>query len=92
MLDVTATRSREAGSVVLHIANTGAEPLRVGLRVDGMGKVSQARMVSLSGDLDAVNTPEEPRRIAPVGRELPSRAAQTVDIAPYSYTIVVLDE
>ena len=92
VLDVTATRSREAGSVVLHIANTGAEPLRVGLRVDGMGKVSQARMVSLSGDLDAVNTPEEPRRIAPVGRELPARAAQTVDIAPYSYTIVVLDE
>ena len=70
----------------------GAEPLRVGLRVDGMGKVSQARMVSLSGDLDAVNTPEEPRRIAPVGRELPAWAAQTVDIAPYSYTIVVLDE
>lgn len=92
VLDVTATRSREAGSVVLHIANTGAEPLRVGLRVDGMGKVSQARMVSLSGDLDAVNTPEEPRRIAPVGRELPAWAAQTVDIAPYSYTIVVLDE
>ena len=92
VLDVTATRSREAGSVVLHIANTGAEPLRVGLRVDGMRKVSQARMVSLSGDLDAVNTPEEPRRIAPVGRELPARAAQTVDIAPYSYTIVVLDE
>lgn len=58
----------------------------------GMGKVSQARMVSLSGDLDAVNTPEEPRRIAPVGRELPAWAAQTVDIAPYSYTIVVLDE
>lgn len=48
VLDVTATRSREAGSVVLHIANTGAEPLRVGLRVDGMRKVSQARMVSLS--------------------------------------------
>ena len=92
VLDVTATRSREAGSVVLHIANTGAEPLRVGLRVDGMGKVSQARMVSLSGDLDAVNTPEEPRRIAPVGRELPAWAAQTVDIAPYSYTIGVLDE
>lgn len=38
VLDVTATRSREAGSVVLHIANTGAEPLRVGLRVDGMGR------------------------------------------------------
>lgn len=30
--------------------------------------------------------------IAPVGRELPAWAAQTVDIAPYSYTIVVLDE
>ncbi|MFQ8712499.1 MAG: hypothetical protein ACLR93_01770 [Alistipes onderdonkii] len=88
---MTATRSRGGGSVVLHIANTGAEPLRVGLRVDGWGRF-QARMVSLSGDLDAVNTPEEPRRIAPVGRELPARAAQTVDIAPYSYTIVVLDE
>lgn len=92
VLDVTATRSRDGGRVVLHIANTGAGPLRVDLRVAGMDTVSEARMSSLSGSLDAVNTPEEPERIVPVGTELAATASQVVDIAPYSYTVVVLEK
>lgn len=92
VLDVTATRSRDGNRVVLHIANTGAGPLRVDLHVAGMGTVSGARMISLSGGLDAANSPEEPERIVPVGTELAATASQTVDIAPYSYTVVVLEK
>lgn len=91
-LDVTATRSHDGSRVVLHIANTGAEPLRADLRVAGMDNVSAARMLSLAGDLDAANSPEEPERIVPVERTLPARASQAVDIAPYSYTIVVMEK
>lgn len=91
-LDVTATRSHDGNRVVLHIANTGAEPLRADLRVAGMDNVSAARMLSLAGDLDAANSPEEPERIVPVERTLPARASQAVDIAPYSYTIVVMEK
>ena len=91
-LDVTATRSPEGSRVVLHIVNTGAEPLRAALRVAGMERVSAARMVSLSGDLTAANSPEQPERIVPVERQLPAKAAQTLELEPWSYTIVVLDK
>lgn len=92
VLDVTATRSPEGSRVVLHIVNTGAEPLRVGLRVAGMDTVSGVRAVSLSGDLTAANSPGEPRRIVPVERKLPAKAAQALELEPYSYTIIVLDK
>ena len=90
-LDVTATRSEEGDRVVLHIANTGAEPVRAKLDVKGLGGVSAARMISLAGELDAVNTPEEPERIVPVGKPLKKAAAQILDLKPCSYTIVVLE-
>ena len=92
VLDVTATRSRDAGRLVLHMVNTGAEPLRVNLQVEGFGTVASARRISLAGGLNAVNTPEEPQRVVPQEDALAASADQSCELEPYSYTIVVLDE
>ena len=91
VLDVTATRSRDAGRLVLHMVNTGAEPLRVNLQVEGFGTVASARRISLAGGLNAVNTPEEPQRVVPQEDALAASADQSCEVEPYSYTIVGLD-
>ena len=65
-LDVTATRSEDGNRLVLHVANTGPDTVQTRLQIDGFGKVSQAKSLTLSGALADVNTPEEPERIVPV--------------------------
>ncbi len=89
-LDVTATRSEDNRRLVLHIANTSGGTVNTRLQVDGLGTIADVRAVSLSGALDDVNTPDEPERITPRERPLKPAAKQTIVIAPYSYTIVVL--
>ena len=74
------TRSREAGSVVLHRQRGRAAA--VGSVCGRMGKVSSPH--GFAGRPRRGEHPEEPRRIAPVGAGTAGRAAQIVDIAPYS--------
>lgn len=91
-LDVTATRSADGRTVVLHVANTGAAATDANIAVDGLGRVSHAGAVTLSGAPDDRNTPAQPHAVVPAQRELPLSAQQTVTLPPYSYTVITLSE
>lgn len=91
-LDVTATRSADGRTVVLHVANTGAAATDANIAVDGLGRVSHASAVMLSGAPDDRNTPAQPHAVVPAQRELPLSAQQTVTLPPYSYTVITLSE
>jgi hypothetical protein len=70
MLDVTAKRSADGKRLQLQVVNVGARPVEARVRVDGFkpGK-AVARVVELSGRLDAVNTAGGPRRVVPQNKE-----------------------
>lgn len=91
-LDVTATRSADGHTVVLHAVNITGDTVDAKLDIDGLGKISMAKAVSLSGNLDDRNTPEEPEAIVPVMRILENVSSQIVSLPPYSYTIVTFSE
>ncbi len=87
-LDVTATRSEDGRQLTLHVANVSGRPVNARLNINGFGRVSKATSVTLSGDLNAVNTPEQPERVTPVSEEIEPSASGNHEFAPYSYTIL----
>jgi len=88
-LDVTATRSEDGKTLVLHVANTGAlsKPLQV--QIDGFDSVKKMKTITLAGPLTAVNAPDDPEKIIPVEQEFHEVKNQEQIIPPYSYTILV---
>lgn len=91
-LDVTATRNPNGNRLVLHIANTGENTLPVNLDITGFDKVTEAKAISLSGELTDVNTPQEPEKIIPQKQSIRNSAKQVYEIAPYSYTILIFSK
>lgn len=91
-LDVTATRSEDGKQVVLHVANTGDRPVVTRLNIKGLKNLKRVKSITLSGELKARNTPEEPEKFVPVEKEMKGNANQTYKILPYSYTIFVYSE
>lgn len=88
-LDVTATRSEDGNQLILHVANTNEKPITVNLQINGFDKITNAKSITLSGNLNDANTPEEPERIIPIEKEIKKADNQTYEIQPYSYTIFV---
>ena len=65
-LDATATRSEDGKTLTLQVVNTGKTAMPARIMLDGFvpGKRA-AHATVLTGDWDAINTPEEPERIKP---------------------------
>lgn len=88
-LDITATRNENGDEVVLHIANKGDSVVPVNLTIDGFEKVKSAKAITLSGNLEDINTPDNPERIIPEEDNIKHYASAVYEVKPYSYTILV---
>ena len=88
---VSATKSRDGKSLVLHLVNatTAARPLDLSF-ANGEGWQAE-RVTVLSGDGPrADNTPEAPSRVSPADDT--AAFSRTPVLKPYSYSVVVLKE
>lgn len=92
VLDVTATLSEDGQCLVMHVANTTAQTVRVNLSINHFGEIVSARSITLSGQLEDVNTPESPERIVPVEQKMEKAPHQEYRILPYSYTVLIFDK
>jgi alpha-L-arabinofuranosidase len=63
-LSATATRSVDGKTLVISVVNVGAIPATASIEVGGF-RASAAESWTLSGNLDAVNTPSTPHSIRP---------------------------
>ncbi len=88
-LDVTATRSKDGNTIVLHVANTDSSSVSARIVFDNFRPTSESISVTLCGKLQDVNTPHEPQRITPVEQSLYKNDLDFYMIQPYSYTIFV---
>lgn len=65
-LDVTATRSEDGKTLTVQVVNTSKAALAANIRLDGfLPRKPTAHTTVLTGDWDAINTPEQPDRIKP---------------------------
>jgi hypothetical protein len=91
-LDVTAVRSQDGKLLQLQVVNLEGKPLAAQLRLQSFTPAAaSAKVVTLTGSLDDVNTPEEPERIVPRQSEWQhnlqdGRASYT--FPPHSFTIL----
>ncbi len=91
-LDVTAVRSKEGKTVQLQVVNLEGKAMPTELQLtDFMPAKPTAKVVTLSGALDDVNTPEEPEKIAPQEsqwRHDLKDGKVVYTFPPYSFTIL----
>lgn len=89
-LDVTATKSEDNQSLILHIVNTGPEIINANLEMkDFEGCQPTAEIYTLSGPLTADNTPEEPAKYKTErSTHTFDGSMPTYDFPAYSYTII----
>ena len=93
-LDVLVTRSDDGSTLVLKVDNISDKPHRATIEIAGLADIaSQAEATTLTGQLAAVNPPEEPSKIHPT-RSIVNNAGQRFDydFAAYSYTILRLKQ
>lgn len=91
-LDVTAKRSEDGKTLQLQVVNLDGAPVPAHIVLDGFVPARPtARVLELTGQLDDVNTPEEPNRIVPRSRAWRhgmqgGEAAYT--FPPHSFTVM----
>lgn len=92
LLDVTATRSEDANTLVLHVVNTGSE-VQTTFELSGFDKRKPAvEVLELKGDLNARNTPEKPEQYKTVSSIIQLLGENPVYVFPAnSYTIIKLN-
>ena len=88
-LDITATTDEERKEVVLHVANTEDCVIKADIRMESFGKASQVKVITLSGRLEDVNTPEQPERIVPQEKTLYATDKLVYEFPAYSYIILI---
>lgn len=90
-LDVTATRSADGKTLVIHVVNNGAAPQKASISVTGFpGLLPQARAWTLAAELQAVNPPDGPETTHPQESAL-TTGSQFADTFPaHSYTVLRL--
>lgn len=65
-LDVTAACSDDRRTVVLSVVNMASDPIETRIALPGSGlREDTAEVMTLTGPLEATNTPDKPRHIAP---------------------------
>ena len=88
-LDVTATRSEDEDVVVVKIVNQEEAALPVIVDLGTEAVTGSVHVSCLSGPLDGVNSPEEPRRYVPVESRQPWDGRPLEHTLPgYSFTIL----
>lgn len=89
-LDVTALSGEDA--VVLQVANVSDDRLRARIEIEGAPRIGpRVRVTQLTGELDEVNTVEDPERIVPWERSTAAGSHFDFTFAPRSFTILRLD-
>ncbi len=90
LLDVTATRSTDGKTLILHVVNTGAEAVRSGIELNGFDNRNPEVSVSqLSGDLNSRNTPATPEKYKTIAFKVSlTGTAPGYDFPANSYTIL----
>lgn len=91
-LDVTATRSEAGDTLVIKVVNLSAETRHARIDLHGFHRpYRHGEVWTLSGELQAVNSPEAPKRVHTVKSKLKNAADRfSYDFAPHSYTILRL--
>lgn len=91
VLDVTATKNEQGDVVVLHVVNVTGQACPAEIGITHFKPSEKITITTLTGDLNEINTLEQPRRIVPVeqGREI-SGTSFGCDFPAYSYTIIRL--
>jgi alpha-L-arabinofuranosidase len=89
-LFATATYSYADSSVLVKIVNFSAEPTEMEIKLNGLTSAGTAgKVITLSGDPNAVNTLEEPTKIAPKTEALVGAGAtMRRSLPPHSLTIL----
>lgn len=89
-LDVTATRSTDGHTLVIHVVNPSAEKHTADIIVRGIKQVAPlVEAFRLSGPLDAVNTASEPTRISTHKKSISiGNSHLQYQFEPHSYTIL----
>ncbi len=65
-LDVTATRSEDGRTVVLSAVNVTANPMKTRIQfTDYSPRKDTVKIATLTGRLEEINSPQEPRRVVP---------------------------
>ena len=84
---VSATRSRDGASVVLHLVNSSAETKPLALDFGKTAGLRLVRATSLAADkLEAHNPPDDPDRISP--KDVTDSFRATPQLLPFSYTVL----
>ena len=84
---VSATRSRDGASVVLHLVNSSAESKPLALDFGKAAGLRLVRATSLAADkLEARNPPDDPDRISP--KDVTGSFRATPQLLPFSYTVL----
>ena len=86
-LDITATRSEDGREIVLHIVNLAKAPQSIALDFTTFGKIRKAEKWSISGEENAVNSPDEPARITAQPQQVDFLGGEC-SLEPFSYTVV----
>jgi alpha-L-arabinofuranosidase len=86
----TATRVEANATVLVKLVNTGTKPLQATIDLQGVGRIEpEGSALVLAGDPRAVNTLDEPRKVAPQEERLKDLGPSfRHDFAPHSLTIL----
>jgi alpha-N-arabinofuranosidase len=89
---VFATASREEGSgeVIVKVVNTEGVAQRTKVVLEGVKEIAGGTVEVLTGDPAALNSVAEPRKVAPVSRELKGAAGNGVEEVFPAYSVSVL--
>ena len=87
-LDYTATRNERGDTLVLHMVNYGTSNRYLTLDLKGFGDISSLQYTTLSGALNAENTPQRPTNITPKEKTL--EPGKKVPLKSNSYTVIVI--
>ncbi len=91
-LDVTAARSENGKILILHVVNTGTDPVNTDLDLSGFeGSKPEVEISMLAGDLTARNTPGQPEQYQPLISKVlheGNENGMSYDFPAQSYTIM----
>ncbi len=89
-LDITATRSEDGSALVLKVVNLTGEPVTAAVTFTGGDfRASCIHVETLTGDVGAENTPDQPERIVPVCSSVEQPAGAIEHTFPaHSFTIL----
>jgi alpha-N-arabinofuranosidase len=86
----TATRGEADGTVFLKVVNAGSSAVDAKIELTGVGRVEpNGTAIVLSGDPRAINTLDEPRKVAPQEEAVQGMGASfSHAFKPYSFTVL----